>query len=85
MRRLFLIQLNIINMTFENKPCFHAEVNFDDIKAIKYTRKLLFRGCCHNVFSYNGLASHPGGVEILVVASFYGNRVKLWPDHSLRS
>ena len=26
----------------------------------------------------NGLASHPGGVEILLAASRYGNRDKLW-------
>ena len=28
----------------------------------------------------DGLASHPGGVEILLAASCYGNRDKLWPD-----
>ena len=28
--------------------------------------------------TYDGLASHPGGVAILLVASCYGNRVKLW-------
>ena len=27
--------------------------------------------------TYNGLASHPGGVAILLVASCYGNRDKL--------
>ena len=36
----------------------------------------------------DGLASHPGGgggVEILLVALCYGNRVKLWPDGPLGS
>ena len=28
----------------------------------------------------DGLASRPGGVEILLAASCYGNRDKLWPD-----
>ena len=28
----------------------------------------------------DGLASRPGGVEILLVASCYGNQDKLWPD-----
>ena len=28
----------------------------------------------------DGLASRPGGVEILLAASCYGNQVKLWPD-----
>ena len=28
----------------------------------------------------DGLASHPGGVEILLVSSWYRNRDKLWPD-----
>ena len=28
----------------------------------------------------DGLASHPGGVEILLVALCYRNRDKLWPD-----
>jgi len=30
-------------------------------------------------------ASHKGGVEILLVASCYGNRDKLWPDEPLGS
>ena len=29
-------------------------------------------------FSCDGLASHPGGVEILLAASCYGNQDKLW-------
>ena len=33
----------------------------------------------------DGLASHPGGVEILLVASCYWNRVKLRPDWPLGS
>ena len=35
----------------------------------------------------DGLASHPGrgGVEILLVASCYYNRDKLWPDEPLGS
>ena len=33
----------------------------------------------------NGLASHPGGVEILLGASCYGNRDKLWPDEPVGS
>ena len=28
----------------------------------------------------DGLASRPGGVEILLAASCYGNKDKLWPD-----
>ena len=28
----------------------------------------------------DGLASRPGGVEILLAASCYGNQDKLWPD-----
>ena len=28
----------------------------------------------------DGLASCPGGVEILLAASWYGNRDKLWPN-----
>ena len=28
----------------------------------------------------DGLASCPGGVEILLAASCYGNQDKLWPD-----
>ena len=31
----------------------------------------------------DGLASYPGGVEILLVASCYGNRDKLRPDGPL--
>ena len=27
--------------------------------------------------TYDGLASHPGGIAILLVASYYGNRDKL--------
>ena len=33
----------------------------------------------------NGLASRPGGVEILLAASCYGNRDKLWPDEPVGS
>jgi len=33
----------------------------------------------------DGLASHPGGVEILLVASCYRNRDKLRPDGPLGS
>ena len=33
----------------------------------------------------NGLASHPGGVEILLVASCYGKWDKLQPDEPLGS
>ena len=35
--------------------------------------------------SYNGLASHPEGVEILLVASCYRNRNKLRPTGPLAS
>ena len=28
----------------------------------------------------DGLASHPGGLEILLATSCYGNQDKLWPD-----
>ena len=28
----------------------------------------------------DGLASRPGGVEILLAAACYGNQDKLWPD-----
>ena len=33
----------------------------------------------------DGLASHPGGVEILLDTSCYGNWEKLWPDEPLGS
>ena len=33
----------------------------------------------------DGLASNPGGVVILLVASYYGNRDKLRPDGPLGS
>ena len=33
----------------------------------------------------DGLASHSGGVEILLVASCYWNQDKLWPDEPLGS
>ena len=33
----------------------------------------------------DGQASHPGGVEILLVASCYRNWDKLWPDGPLDS
>ena len=30
-QKLLLVQLNILNITFKNKPRFHAEANFGDI------------------------------------------------------
>ena len=34
-KNLFLVYPNILTVIFKNKPCFHAEANFDDILAPK--------------------------------------------------
>ena len=34
--------------------------------------------------TYDGLASHPGGAERLVAASYYGNRDKFWQSWATR-
>ena len=45
--------------------------------------KWVLANCWGNLTNFwgvtcDGLASHPGGVEILLAASCYGNRDKLW-------
>lgn len=40
----FLIWLNVFNITFESKPCFHAEANFGDISADKMYKKATLLG-----------------------------------------
>ena len=48
-------------------------------------KTLLWKHCWGNLtncwgVTFDGLASRPGGVEVLLAASCYGNQDKLWPD-----
>ena len=77
MRRRFLIQLNIFNITFETKPRFHAEPNFSDISANKIYEKAILPGMLsqHLVIIYN-LASD---LSVFQLVPLSGTAERVWP------